>query len=63
MTAVSVDWDDDVVEKGGYETFMLKEIHEQRAAVSDTMADWLDLDAAMPDIGVSREQLRGCVAS
>ena len=59
VTPVSVDWDDDVVEKGGYETFMLKEIHEQRAAVSDTIADWLDLDAPMPDIGVAQEQLRG----
>ena len=24
-----VDWDEDAAEKGGYETFMLKEIHEQ----------------------------------
>ncbi len=34
-----VDWDDDAAEKGGYETFMLKEIHEQPDAVSETIAD------------------------
>src|ERR671911_327775 len=28
-----VDWDDDAAEKNGYETFMLKEIHEQADAV------------------------------
>jgi glucosamine--fructose-6-phosphate aminotransferase (isomerizing) len=34
-----VDWDADAAEKGGYETFMLKEIHEQADAVADTIAD------------------------
>jgi glucosamine--fructose-6-phosphate aminotransferase (isomerizing) len=34
-----VDWDADVAEKGGYETFMLKEIHEQADAVAETLAD------------------------
>jgi glucosamine--fructose-6-phosphate aminotransferase (isomerizing) len=34
-----VDWDEDTAEKGGYETFMLKEIHEQADAVADTIAD------------------------
>jgi glutamine---fructose-6-phosphate transaminase (isomerizing) len=34
-----VDWDEDVAEKGGYETFMLKEIHEQADAVAETIAD------------------------
>src|SRR5205814_9076768 len=28
-----VDWDDEAAEKGGYETFMLKEINEQPEAV------------------------------
>jgi glutamine---fructose-6-phosphate transaminase (isomerizing) len=36
-----VDWDADVAEKGGYETFMLKEIHEQADAVAETIADRL----------------------
>jgi glutamine---fructose-6-phosphate transaminase (isomerizing) len=34
-----VDWSPEVAEKGGYETFMLKEIHEQAEAVADTIAD------------------------
>jgi glucosamine--fructose-6-phosphate aminotransferase (isomerizing) len=34
-----VDWDADAAEKGGYETFMLKEINEQADAVAATIAD------------------------
>src|SRR3954453_16401752 len=33
------DWSQEVAEKGGYETFMLKEIHEQADAVAETIAD------------------------
>ena len=35
----TVDWDEDTAEKGGYETFMLKEIHEQADAVADAVSD------------------------
>ena len=35
----TVDWDEETAEKGGYETFMLKEIHEQADAVADAIAD------------------------
>ncbi len=34
-----VDWDTDTAEKGGYDTFMLKEIHEQADAVADTIGE------------------------
>ena len=34
-----IDWDDETAEKGGFETFMLKEIHEQADAVAETIAD------------------------
>jgi len=34
-----VDWDQATAEKGGFETFMLKEIHEQADAVAETIAD------------------------
>jgi glucosamine--fructose-6-phosphate aminotransferase (isomerizing) len=34
-----VDWDDEGAERGGYETFMLKEIYEQATAVSETIGD------------------------
>ena len=36
-----IDWDQDAAEKGGYETFMLKEIHEQADAVAETITDRL----------------------
>src|SRR6266516_2529225 len=36
-----VDWTADIAEKGGYETFMLKEIHEQADAVAETLTDRL----------------------
>jgi glucosamine--fructose-6-phosphate aminotransferase (isomerizing) len=35
----TIDWDAEEAEKGGYETFMLKEIHEQADAVAETIAD------------------------
>ena len=34
-------WDADAAEKAGYETFMLKEIHEQADAVAETITDRL----------------------
>ena len=34
-----VDWDEETAEKGGFESFMLKEIHEQADAVAETIAD------------------------
>jgi len=46
-----VDWSDEQAEKGGYETFMLKEIHEQAGAVAETIADRLT------DDGVALEPL------
>ncbi|MGA2469881.1 MAG: glutamine--fructose-6-phosphate transaminase (isomerizing) [Solirubrobacteraceae bacterium] len=36
---VEIDWDEETAEKGGYETFMLKEIHEQADALAATIND------------------------
>ncbi len=36
---VEIDWDADTAEKQGYETFMLKEIHEQPDAVAETLGE------------------------
>ncbi|MDR1301801.1 MAG: glutamine--fructose-6-phosphate transaminase (isomerizing) [Treponema sp.] len=36
-TPVHVDWDTEAAEKGGFEHFMLKEIHEQPRAFTDTL--------------------------
>jgi glutamine---fructose-6-phosphate transaminase (isomerizing) len=38
---LEVTWDEDAAEKGGYATFMLKEIHEQPDAVAETITDRL----------------------
>jgi glutamine---fructose-6-phosphate transaminase (isomerizing) len=47
-----VDWNDEQAEKGGYETFMLKEIHEQADAVAETIAGRIGDDAvALEDLG------------
>jgi len=57
-----VDWDEETAEKGGYETFMLKEIHEQADALAETIADrtvredGVDLD---DEGALSDEQLLG----
>ena len=34
---VTITWDADAAEKGGYEHFMIKEIHEEPRAISDTL--------------------------
>jgi len=62
---VEIDWDAETAEKGGYETFMLKEIHEQAEAVAETIvdrtvrADGVDLgDLGSIDDSVLREVRR-----
>ncbi len=54
-----VDWDEDAAEKGGYETFMLKEIHEQPAALWDTIGDRLRPDGSveLPGLGLDEAAL------
>ncbi|MCP3974366.1 MAG: glutamine--fructose-6-phosphate transaminase (isomerizing) [bacterium] len=39
-----VDWDAEMAEKGGYDHFMLKEIHEQPAVVTETLGGRLEED-------------------
>ncbi len=52
--------DDDAAEKAGYETFMLKEIHEQPAALRDTLAGRLREDGTvdLSEVGMGDEFLR-----
>jgi glucosamine--fructose-6-phosphate aminotransferase (isomerizing) len=55
-----VEWDEEAAEKSGYETFMLKEIHEQPDAVAETVADRLREDhVELGDIGISEDELGG----
>jgi glucosamine--fructose-6-phosphate aminotransferase (isomerizing) len=54
-----IDWDETAAEKGGYETFMLKEIHEQADAVAETIFDRVPGDVVeLDDIGLSDDELR-----
>jgi glucosamine--fructose-6-phosphate aminotransferase (isomerizing) len=39
LDAVEIDWDEEVAERGGYETFMEKEIHEQPEGFRETIGD------------------------
>ncbi len=39
---ITVDWDVAQAEKGGFDTFMLKEIHEQPGAIRDTLVGRVD---------------------
>ncbi|MCC6222255.1 MAG: glutamine--fructose-6-phosphate transaminase (isomerizing) [Thermoleophilia bacterium] len=53
-----VDWDDEAAEKQGYETFMLKEIHEQPVSVADTIGERVRHGKlALEDIGLTDEEL------
>ncbi|HWH06268.1 MAG TPA: glutamine--fructose-6-phosphate transaminase (isomerizing), partial [Gaiellaceae bacterium] len=56
---VELDWDDEGAEKGGYETFMLKEIYEQAEAVAETIGDRVRHGKLVLDgLGLSEQQLR-----
>ncbi|EQB90291.1 glucosamine--fructose-6-phosphate aminotransferase (isomerizing) [Clostridium punense] len=55
-----VTWDADAAEKGGYEHFMIKEIHEQPKAIKDTMASRIALGQPinLDDIHITKEQIK-----
>jgi glucosamine--fructose-6-phosphate aminotransferase (isomerizing) len=55
-----VSWDADAAEKGGHETFMLKEIYEQPEALADTLAGRVHPDGSvdLSEIGLSDDLLR-----
>jgi glutamine---fructose-6-phosphate transaminase (isomerizing) len=55
-----VTWDAAAAEKGGYPTFMEKEIHEQPHAVGDTLLGRTDVDGrlVLDDTSLTEDQLR-----
>lgn len=54
-----IDWDTSAAEKGGYEYFMLKEIAEQPAAVSDTLlGHFADSRIVLDEQRLSDQELR-----
>jgi glutamine---fructose-6-phosphate transaminase (isomerizing) len=54
-----VQWDDERCEKDGFETFMLKEIYGQGAAVSDTLAQWRAGGASAAGSLLAPDRIRG----
>jgi glucosamine--fructose-6-phosphate aminotransferase (isomerizing) len=56
-----IDWDLMKAEKNGYDTFMLKEIHEQPRAYRDTMRGRIGAEkiVVLPGVALAAEQLRG----
>lgn len=57
---LTADWDVDAAEKGGYEHFMLKEIHEQPVAIKTTISPRIqDGMPYLEESGLSMEMLKG----
>ncbi|WP_034984943.1 glutamine--fructose-6-phosphate transaminase (isomerizing) [Corynebacterium jeikeium] len=56
----TIDWDLDAAQKDGFDSFMMKEIHEQPAAVRDTLAGHFDgRRIVLDEQRLSDEDLRG----
>ncbi len=57
---VEIKWDAEAAEKGGFEHFMMKEIHEQPKAVRDTINSYVaDGRIDLSPVGLSDEEIRG----
>jgi len=52
-TTETIEWDADAAEKGGYDHYMHKEIHEQPQALRQTISGRLDIDGGDVDIELS----------
>ncbi|MPY19823.1 glutamine--fructose-6-phosphate transaminase (isomerizing) [Paenibacillus glucanolyticus] len=58
---IRVDWDAVTAEKGGFDHFMLKEIHEQPKAYRDTMLGRVDESGrkvVLPELKLTQEQIK-----
>lgn len=55
-----IEWDAEAAEKGGYEHFMIKEIHEQPKVVGDTINSVLTTDGKidLSEVGLSEEEIK-----
>ncbi|MCR5098865.1 MAG: glutamine--fructose-6-phosphate transaminase (isomerizing) [Lachnospiraceae bacterium] len=61
---VLIDWDAAAAEKGGYEHFMIKEIHEQPGVIRDTIGSGIKGEPGsrtvnLESFGLTAEQLKG----
>ena len=56
--SVTIEWDASAAEKGGYEHFMLKEMHEQAKTVADTMSPRIINDEiVIEELGITDEEI------
>ena len=56
----TIDWDAEAAEKAGYEHFMMKEIHEQPRAITDTLNSVLKEEAIdLSEVGLTEEEICG----
>ena len=54
-----IKWDTEAAEKGGYEHFMMKEIHEQPKAVTDTMGAYIhDGKVDLSQSGLTKDEIK-----
>ena len=55
-----IEWDAEAAEKGGYEHFMMKEIHEQPKAVQDTLNSVIkDGRIDFEAVGITEDEIKG----
>ena len=58
-TPVTIEWDANAAEKGGYEHFMLKEMYEQPKTVNDTISPRIkDNDIVIEELNMTDEEIR-----
>ena len=59
-TVTTIEWEAEAAEKGGYDHYMLKEIHEQPTALRQAISGRIDTDAGTADLdlGLQREYLK-----
>lgn len=59
-TPVTIEWDANAAEKGGYEHFMLKEMYEQPKTVNDTISPRIKgNDIVIEELNMTDEEIRG----
>ena len=58
--SVTIKWDAEAAEKGGYEHFMLKEMYEQPKTLTDTITPRIkDHDIVIEELNMSDEEIKG----
>ena len=60
-----IEWDAEAAEKGGYEHFMMKEIHEQPKVVKDTLHKYIreegkSLRIDLSEVGITDDFIKSC---